>query len=171
MIAGVRGFGFCLEEIGRGAILLERSIVSRDGLDRTHIKWLQKYVGKDIPLFSIIVFSERCELKKVEVESTDVKVIKRDRTYATVREIWNSHEDTVEDVDAVYEKLKLLTNVGKAVKEAHIENVEKKNRQLICPWCGKELVLRTAKKGNNAGNQFYGCSGFPKCRYVKNTDK
>ena len=139
--------------------------------NRAHIKWLQKYVGKDIPLFSIIVFSERCELKKVEVESTDVKVIKRDRTYATVREIWNSHEDTVEDVDAVYEKLKLLTNVDKAVKEAHIANVEKKKRQLICPWCGKELVLRTAKKGNNAGNQFYGCSGFPKCRYVKNTDK
>ena len=107
----------------------------------------------------------------MEVESTDVKVIKRDRTYAAVREIWNSHEDTVEDVDAVYEKLKLLTNVDKAVKEAHIANVEKKNRQLICPWCGKELVLRTAKKGNNAGNQFYGCSGFPKCRYVKNTDK
>ena len=38
----------------------------------------------------------------------------------------------------------------------------------ICPWCGKELVLRTAKKGNNIGKQFYGCSGFPKCRYVKN---
>ena len=40
--------------------------------------------------------------------------------------------------------------------------------KLICPWCGKELVLRTAKKGMNAGKQFYGCSGFPKCRYVKN---
>lgn len=61
--------------------------------NRTHIKWLQKYVSGDIPLFSIIVFSERCELKKVEVESTDVKVIKRDRTYAAVRDIWDSHED------------------------------------------------------------------------------
>ena len=45
--------------------------------NRTHIKWLQKYVGEDVPLFSIIVFSERCELKKVEIESADVKVIKR----------------------------------------------------------------------------------------------
>ena len=39
---------------------------------------------------------------------------------------------------------------------------------LICPRCGKELVLRTARRGENAGKQFYGCSGYPRCRYVKN---
>ncbi len=81
--------------------------------NRTHLKWLQKYVGDHIPLFSIIVFSERCELKKVEMVSPDIKVIKRDRTYATVRDIWDSHEDAVsdEDVLALYKNLKQLTNV------------------------------------------------------------
>jgi len=39
---------------------------------------------------------------------------------------------------------------------------------LVCPRCGSALVLRTAKKGDNAGNQFYGCSAFPKCRYIRN---
>lgn len=39
---------------------------------------------------------------------------------------------------------------------------------LICPRCGRELVLRTARKGPNAGNRFYGCAGYPKCRYVRN---
>lgn len=39
---------------------------------------------------------------------------------------------------------------------------------LVCPRCGGQLILRTAKKGDNAGNQFYGCSNFPKCRYIKN---
>ena len=43
----------------------------------------------------------------------------------------------------------------------------KEEAELVCPRCGKELVLRTAKKGDNAGNQFYGCSGFPKCRYIR----
>ena len=38
----------------------------------------------------------------------------------------------------------------------------------ICPRCGKELVLRTAKKGTNIGKTFYGCSGFPNCKYIKN---
>ena len=33
-----------------------------------------------------------------------------------------------------------------------------------CPVCDREMVLRTAKKGNSAGKQFWGCSAFPKCR-------
>lgn len=36
-----------------------------------------------------------------------------------------------------------------------------------CPKCGSELTLRTARKGSNAGTQFYGCIGFPKCRYTR----
>ncbi len=36
-----------------------------------------------------------------------------------------------------------------------------------CPKCGNSLVKRVAKKGVNAGNEFYGCSGFPRCRYTK----
>jgi hypothetical protein len=40
---------------------------------------------------------------------------------------------------------------------------------LICPRCQSNLVLRTAKKGQNQGNQFYGCSNFPKCRFILNT--
>ena len=33
-----------------------------------------------------------------------------------------------------------------------------------CPLCGESLVLRTAKKGPKAGQQFWGCSRFPHCR-------
>ena len=39
--------------------------------------------------------------------------------------------------------------------------------QDFCPKCGGELVVRTAKKGPHAGEQFYGCSNFPNCRYIK----
>ena len=45
---------------------------------------------------------------------------------------------------------------------------EASENSMVCPRCGGNLVLRTARKGENAGNQFYGCSNFPKCRYVKN---
>lgn len=37
-----------------------------------------------------------------------------------------------------------------------------------CPKCGSKLVLRKATKGSNAGRNFYGCSAFPKCRYIEN---
>lgn len=33
-----------------------------------------------------------------------------------------------------------------------------------CPRCGGPMVLRTAKQGSNAGNAFWGCATFPKCR-------
>jgi hypothetical protein len=35
-----------------------------------------------------------------------------------------------------------------------------------CPKCGAPMVKRQAKKGQNAGNEFWGCSSFPKCRSV-----
>lgn len=35
-----------------------------------------------------------------------------------------------------------------------------------CPRCGKAMVLRTAKTGKNAGQQFWGCSAYPQCRGV-----
>ena len=166
--------------------------------NKTHLKWMKSFVGEDIPLFSIIVFSERCELKKVTVESEDIRVIKRDLTYATVRDIWDKNPDMVSDsrIEELYVKLKELTNVDKATKATHIENIEKKykasidsssndetvnssskigvkdkpsgDNELICPTCGSKLILRTAKKGENTGNQFYGCSAFPKCRYIQN---
>ncbi len=160
--------------------------------NRTHIKWMRSFVGDSVPLFSIIVFSERCELKKISVESDDVWVIKRDRLGRTIRMIWDDVPDalSLEQVDDLYESLSDLTDVDEAVKLAHVKNIEKKYKRtttdviisepvdmqevitddksdMLCPRCGNTLVLRTAKRGNNTGNQFYGCSSFPKCRFIK----
>jgi hypothetical protein len=33
-----------------------------------------------------------------------------------------------------------------------------------CPKCGSPMILRTAKTGANAGNQFWGCSKYPACK-------
>ena len=33
-----------------------------------------------------------------------------------------------------------------------------------CPLCGKPMTLRTARRGANAGQQFWGCVAFPACR-------
>lgn len=49
--------------------------------------------------------------------------------------------------------------------EQHIQNIEEK---IICPKCGAEMIKRVAAKGSNAGNVFYGCSKFPKCRGIIN---
>ena len=40
----------------------------------------------------------------------------------------------------------------------------------LCPRCGQPMALRTARKGPNAGSQFWGCSGYPKCRATLDLD-
>jgi restriction system protein len=36
----------------------------------------------------------------------------------------------------------------------------------LCPICSQKMIKRTARKGKNAGNTFWGCSQFPNCRGV-----
>jgi four helix bundle suffix protein len=33
-----------------------------------------------------------------------------------------------------------------------------------CPICAKPMTLRTARKGEHAGSQFWGCTAFPACK-------
>jgi restriction system protein len=33
-----------------------------------------------------------------------------------------------------------------------------------CPRCAQSMVRRTARKGSNAGQEFWGCSDYPRCR-------
>ena len=33
-----------------------------------------------------------------------------------------------------------------------------------CPVCGKQMSLRKARQGKNAGTQFWGCAGYPECK-------
>lgn len=42
---------------------------------------------------------------------------------------------------------------------------------VLCPRCGAPMVVRTAKRGERAGRQFYGCSMFPKCRGLVNIEE
>ena len=159
--------------------------------NRTHIKWLKEYLGGDIFCYSIIVFSNRCELKKVQVKSEDLCVIKRDDLSGEIIYLWKKLDDSLDEtqIQTITEKLRVLTNVDDAVKQAHIEDIARKQQPAkpqplskssaesadavtppVCPKCGAPMILRTAKKGTNAGRQFYGCSAFPKCRAILATE-
>ena len=35
-----------------------------------------------------------------------------------------------------------------------------------CPKCDRPMVRRTARRGANAGSEFWGCSEFPRCRGI-----
>lgn len=197
--------------------------------NHTHIKWLKEIVGSNIPLYSVIAFSERCSLKDITVESPNVKVINRQHIHETVKQLGNRSIQSLSkmDIERIYEMLLPYTQTSEYEKLKHIENINaarhiskkstaesdpdtkiitfesqkaqsenipkktapknqvtemsiakaspvsnteppKQDNKKICARCGAELVLRIAKKGEHAGEQFYGCSRFPKCRYKEN---
>lgn len=35
-----------------------------------------------------------------------------------------------------------------------------------CPSCGGSMIKRKASKGQNAGNEFWGCASYPKCKGI-----
>jgi restriction system protein len=52
----------------------------------------------------------------------------------------------------------------------HIKNLSGRRAQdpdRSCPRCGNRMVLRTAKRGQNMGAQFWGCSSYPRCKVVQ----
>lgn len=54
---------------------------------------------------------------------------------------------------------------------AHVKTiVEEKSRlpdENACPKCGRTIVLRISRNSENPGKQFWGCSGFPKCKTIR----
>lgn len=54
------------------------------------------------------------------------------------------------------------------IREKTEQPIQNNEEKIICPKCGAEMIKRVATKGANAGNTFYGCSNFPKCRGIIN---
>jgi hypothetical protein len=138
--------------------------------NRTHIKELKQYLGRDVPMISGIIFSERCELKDITIDDPNLFVCNRDALPRMMRQAWNEYPDVLdeEQIETLYQALLPLTNQDRSVKEKHIADI--RTRLNSCPRCGGELILRTARQGPNAGGQFFGCSNYPKCRYTKNLE-
>lgn len=99
--------------------------------NKGHINALKSATGlEDDNLYkSYIIFSERCTLKKINVTSPNVKVIKRNELIKTIKQDIESSTDvlTKEEVDKLYSKLQEYACVDETIKEAHIENI--KNRK------------------------------------------
>lgn len=136
-----------------------------------HIKWLKKYLNYSEDIKSYVAFSNRCTFKEINIQNSNSKVLhRRGLKPDIVQDIKLSNMKLSEaEIDNIYEKLLVLTNVDEAVKLKHIEEIRSKN--YICPYCGGRLVVRSVKTGYNEGKQFLGCINYPKCKYTRNIIK
>ncbi|RJP02279.1 NERD domain-containing protein [Exiguobacterium sp. RIT452] len=92
-----------------------------------HLKSMAQFLAGTVEqqvFQSVIVFSERCELKKITIESGHVHVIKRNELHRTIKRLATVKRLTPSQVDAVYEQLKQQSQVDQHVKDAHIEAIK-----------------------------------------------
>jgi restriction system protein len=66
------------------------------------------------------------------------------------------------DADALLRLLRDVQRSGKVAARAVGE--ARDHLAPDCPLCGSEMNLRTARRGTNTGQKFWGCSNFPACR-------
>lgn len=133
-----------------------------------HTKALQEFLGVDeTKLIPFVMFWGECEFKTV---------MPRNVLAGGYISFIKSHTVVVFSDDEVQEMVEAVRTgrmpkgILKSVQthHQHLESLrDRHSSATVCPKCGKALVQRTAKTGKNAGSQFYGCSGFPACRYVK----
>ncbi len=138
-----------------------------------HIRRLKEYLQiKNLPIFSYIVFSDRCVFKKINFSNTNIKLLYFKNVPEVLCNDFKCRPPVINEsvLESIYNKLYPLTQTSENVKNTHVKNIQVHHHSInvkYCPLCGNKLVLRTAKKGPNAGNKFWGCSNYPNCRYVE----
>lgn len=112
----------------------------------------------------IVVFNGGCTFKT----EMPPNVMRRRDVVKYIRscsEVLLKDKDVSEVVAAI---LEWSNSVGEDRRKAHVSNLQKRHSAVSmddgtphCPYCGKQMVLRTNRK---TGDRFYGCSAYPTCR-------
>jgi DNA-binding XRE family transcriptional regulator len=140
-----------------------------------HTKALEAALGLDAgKLFSVVVFVGESTFKtpmpeNVTVGGGHIRYIKskKERVLST-----DEVARIIEQIESGRLKPSIKTHLEHAkhvrsiVEAKTATQVPPKVETKSCPRCGSAMVLRISKMGDQAGQQFWGCSTFPKCRGI-----
>ncbi|HSW69431.1 MAG TPA: nuclease-related domain-containing protein [Gammaproteobacteria bacterium] len=107
-----RGRGRCHKEYFYNPIMQNAS----------HIKHLKNLLGKNVVMWSIIIFSDRCVLKDIIIKSNDIIVINHDNAASAVAQVYNEAQTkiyTETEIHDIYHKLYPYTQLDNEAKEKH----------------------------------------------------
>ena len=126
------------------------------------LKHLLKDIG-DIPFISIVAFSRQCRLG-VNASSPVIYWNQIPLIIDRFRDKRLSHAQ----ITGIHNRLIESNRDSKDERQIHIHNVRTNEQQRNtavasgkCPRCGGTLILRHGPYGT-----FYGCSNYPRCRYI-----
>ena len=101
--------------------------------NENHIKYLDKYLDDNTLNYkSIIAFSERCTLKKID-NSSDTIVCNRNNLKSNLLKIIGNEKKVLDknEIDKLYLELKECTNKSLEVKKEHINNIKNNKKVKI----------------------------------------
>lgn len=95
----------------------------------THVKYLDREVVLNIPIYSIVVFSDRCSLEYLPDSFNDVYICQMSTLRETIEEIFDENPACVPSLvlSTVHSRLEKFTNVNAEVKRKHKEYVRSKH--------------------------------------------
>lgn len=93
--------------------------------NKGHIAALNKYFGGQFSgkYFSYIVFSERCTLRKVEMLSRNIYVVKRNELCTEIKSHYYPDILTMYETDIIYNALEKYTKVDDEIKQRHRQSI------------------------------------------------
>jgi hypothetical protein len=98
--------------------------------NKAHINALKSVLGaENESLFkSYIVFSERCTLKKINVTSSNVKVVKRNALLPTIKGEISSSAAVLTNfqIEQMYSIVKQYSHADEKLKKTHIKQIQNK---------------------------------------------
>ena len=93
-----------------------------------HLVSLRNFLKTTVPFYSLIVFSDHCEFKNVQVNQRNTKVIHNYQLKKTINNIRNSETKSylsLEQIENMYQRLIPYSQVDSSVKYQHIQNIRK----------------------------------------------
>lgn len=97
--------------------------------NETHIKYLQKSIGLNIPIYSIIVFSDRCSLEYIQDHFKDAYICQMSSLKKTIEDLFSENTESVSTLvlSSIYSRLEKYTNVSEEVIKKHKDYVKSKH--------------------------------------------
>jgi restriction system protein len=129
-----------------------------------HTRCLAEFLNLDHDLLhSVVFFIGDVELKTPMPDNVLTKGLSNYIRRFTTPVLTTAQVVEIEDQ---LQALKAGTTVSRS---EHLQSLDRRHESVTtCPKCGGALIKRLAKRGAMAGNAFYGCANYPKCRYTKN---
>lgn len=101
--------------------------------NQSHVARVRKVLGckREIPVYSLVVFSDQCVLKKVRVESADRQVTTWKRLRRTVRRFAKRQPDALDETmaEAYFQQLYPYTRVTRRERKKHIRDIRRRQRR------------------------------------------